>query len=432
MSPTPSPGCQDFTQVEMSRRNMLSTLGVAGAAAATTSVFGDTVRTAAFGATRAPNVLVVISLRGGVDGLGMVVPHGDSGYYSARPTIGVPRKSLLATDAMFGLHPSMKPLAEFFTSKELAAVVATGMPAPNRSHFSAMEAIEDADPLSAQRRGWVNRMSGLTAGNDPLNSVHLAESTVPTALVGPTAAMSTVRLERVVLPGGDPVNDSSEWARRRARQLRTTWAGDRRGLGEGTRSALKVSSRLAKTISAGYQTRNGAKYPNTKPAHNLAAALQDTVQLIRADVGTEVISIDYGSWDLHADYGTLQAGQMTPLIDGFARALAAFLTDLGPQLRKRVTVVTLSEFGRRVNENGNRGLDHGWGNMMLVAGGGVRGGAYHGRWPGLGSGKLVDGDLAVTTDYRDVLGEIVASRFPKRPVSKVFPGHTYRPIGVMR
>ncbi|MGZ4456166.1 MAG: DUF1501 domain-containing protein, partial [Nocardioides sp.] len=162
-------------------------------------------------------------------------------------------------------------------------------------------------------------------------------------------------------------------------------------------------------------------------AADLSNALQDTAHLIKADVGTEVVSIDFGSWDMHSDYGTTSGGDMQGMLSAFARALDAFLQDLGP-LRSRVTVVTISEFGRRVHENGNHGLDHGWGNMMLVAGGGVKGGRYYATWPGLGTGT--DDDLQVTTDYRQVLGEVLRSRFPERSLSTVFPGFTVDSAGL--
>ncbi len=172
-------------------------------------------------------------------------------------------------------------------------------------------------------------------------------------------------------------------------------------------------------------------YPRVWPATDLSDALKDTARLIKADIGTEVVSIDYGSWDMHSDYGTTEWGDMQNMTEGLAGELDAFLRDLGPTLRSRVTVVTISEFGRRIKENGNRGLDHGWGNMMLVAGGGVKGGKYYGTWPGLGTGTAVDDDLQVTTDYRDVLGEVIGTRFPDRSLSSVFPGLSPSPLGLM-
>jgi uncharacterized protein (DUF1501 family) len=165
-------------------------------------------------------------------------------------------------------------------------------------------------------------------------------------------------------------------------------------------------------------------------AADVASALKDTAQLIKADIETEVVSVDFGSWDMHDNYGNLEYGEMQKMTDVFARCVDAFMRDLG-NLRSRVTLVTISEFGRRVAENGNRGLDHGWGNMMLLMGGGVNGGRYYGSWPGLGTSSLVEGDLKVTTDYRQVLGEIVHKRFPSKDVTQVFPGVSYSPLGLI-
>ena len=204
------------------------------------------------------------------------------------------------------------------------------------------------------------------------------------------------------------------------------WSG-RGTLAPAYRSATATVDKVAAVARQDYQP--AVAYPTAWPATDLSEALRDTAQLIKSEVGTEVVSIDYGSWDLHSDYGTLEWGEMQGLIGAFAAALDAFMRDLGP-LRGRVTVVTISEFGRRIQENGNRGLDHGWGNMMLLAGGGVRGGRYYGTWPGLGSGREVDADLRVTTDYRSVLGEVVARRFPDRSVASVFPGLPYAPLGI--
>ena len=417
--------CTDFARAAaVSRRRFLQGMAASGALGATTAVFGDAFRQTAFAATTGGNVLVVISLRGGIDGLGVVVPHADPAYYAARPTIGVPAASLLAADATFGLHPSMRPLEWAFTSGELAAVHAVGLPVPNRSHFSAMEQVEDADPGSAGRRGWVNRMIGLDGRSEPSEAVHLSGSVLPTMLSGPAPAVAADSLDRISLVGAEP--DDAQAGRRRS-SLNRMWRGDT-ALHRAYRSAARTVDQVAAV--AGREYAPEVTYPDAWPATDLAAALRDTAALVKADIGTEVVSIDYGSWDMHSGYGTLAGGDMTRMLAGFAGALDAFLRDLGP-LRSRVTVVTISEFGRRVRENGNRGLDHGWGNVMLLAGAGVRGGRYHGRWPGLGSGADPDGDLQVTTDYRDVLGEVVAHRFPDQSVGEVFPGRAYRPIGVM-
>jgi uncharacterized protein (DUF1501 family) len=421
-------GCAEFERAaDLSRRRFLQGVAATSAGAVATTMFGDAVRQTAFGASSGGNVLVVISLRGGIDGLGMVVPHGDPAYYLARPRIGVSRASLVAQDSFFGLHPSMKPLAWLYDSGELAAVHAVGMARPNRSHFLAMEEIEDADPGSSLRRGWVNRMVGLNGTAQPTEAVHLNGTVVPTMLAGPTPTLSATKLDGFALPGA-----VDSWADNRRRQLNTVWASAPGALGAAGRAALQVSAKLGPVAQQTYRPQNGAAYPTAWPAAPLADALQDTAHLIRADVGAEIVSVDYGSWDMHSEYGGESQGQMQAMVSGFAQSLDAFMRDLGPALRSRVTVVTISEFGRRVAENGNRGLDHGWGNMMLLVGGGVRGGRYYGRWPGLVPTALEEGDLKVTTDYRTVLGEVITRRFPDRSVSKVFPGLGYSPLGVMR
>ena len=426
-SPAARECCADYeTAARLTRRRFLQGMAAATGAGVATTVFGDAFRQTAYAATTGGNVLVVISLRGGIDGLGVVVPHGDPAYYTARPTIAVPRESLLAQDAMFGLHPALKPLEWLFTAGELAAVHAVGLPAPNRSHFAAMEEVEDADPGSVARRGWVNRMIGLDAGTEPSEAIHLTSSIVPTMMSGPAPTLAASRMDQIALVGAEEPGD---WSDRRRTQLDMMWASGSDPLHQAYRSAARTVDLVAPVAATDYVPTEGVTYPRTWPARDLSDALQDTAQLIKADIGTEVVSLDFGSWDMHSDYGTLQWGDMQSMLAGLAGALDAFMRDLGP-LRSRVTVVTISEFGRRTRENGNRGLDHGWGNMMLLAGGGVRGG-YHGTWPGLGTGGEVDADLRVTTDYRDVLGEVVARRFPERSVAEVFPGISHAPIGVM-
>jgi uncharacterized protein (DUF1501 family) len=423
------PGCcADYASASrLSRRRFMAGMAATSAAAVGTTMFGEASRQTSYAAgTTGGNVLVVISLRGGIDGLGMVVPHGDPAYYTARRSIAVPASRLVAADAMFGLHPALAPLEWLWHSGELAAVHATGLKVPNRSHFSAMEEVEDADTGSVTRRGWVNRMIGLDSRSDPSEAIHLTGSIVPTMLAGPAPALAADGLDQISLVG----DDADEWGRRRRTGLGMVWAGgsgDR--MHDAYRSARRTVDLLAPAAATTYTP--SVTYPRTWPATDLSDALKDTARLIKADVGTDVVSIDYGSWDMHSGYGTTEWGDMQSMAAGFAGALNAFLRDLGAALRRRVTVVTISEFGRRIEENGNGGLDHGWGNMMLVAGGGVKGGKYYSRWPGLGSGTQVDDDLQVTTDYRDVFGEVIARRFPERSLATVFPGLRTNPLGLM-
>ena len=423
--------CEEFTRAAgISRRRVLA--GMAGAASlgVAHSVFGGVFRQAVFGATGDSNVVVVLSLRGGVDGMSVVVPHADPAYYALRPRIAVPKESLICADSSFGLHPQLKPLESLWQSGRLAAVHAVGMRVPNRSHFSAMEEVEDADPGSSVRRGWINRTIGLDTDSFPAEAVQFGTTIVPTSMTGPAPVLATQSMKELVLAGANPRWDDATWQARRRRQLETVWSPVRGSLGGAARAALATVDSLAATAREEYVPRNGAVYPTDWRGRDLGEALASTAQLIRANVGTEMVAIDYGSWDMHTGLGTLEWGSMQSMLDGFASAVAAFLQDVA-DLGDRVTVVTISEFGRRAQENGGGGLDHGWGNMMLAAGGGVRGGQYYGRWPHLDSAALVDGDLAVTTDYRQVLAELVATRL-RRSVSAVFPGLAYAPLGMFR
>ncbi len=422
--------CDDLERASrLSRRRFLAGMAATSGTVVATTMFGDAVRSASFAlgsAGTANNVVVVLSLRGGIDGLGLVVPHGDPGYYTARPTIAVPAASLVAADAMFGLHPKMAPLSWLWDAGELAAVHAVGQPVPNRSHFSAIEQIEDADPGGSERQGWIDRMVGLTATDYPVTAVQLGTGVLPTALTGPAAALAAGQLSQLSVAGATSASPQSQ---RRRQQLETVWAGpvaeSTPALQRAFRTAIETVDTLAPALATKYQPTAGVTYP----AGTLAAALKDTAQLIKADVGTEVVAVDHGSWDMHTGYGTLNGGRMQDMAAGLATSLNAFFRDLDT-VRSRVTVVTISEFGRRIAENGSRGLDHGWGNMMLLAGAGVRGGRYYGSWTPLGSSR--DDDVAVTTDYRDVLSDILARQFPDRSLSTVFPGFTRTPLGVTK
>jgi len=389
---------------------------------AVTQMFGDALMQATFAGTPGGNTMVVISLRGGIDGLGVVVPHGDPGYYTARPTTAVPVGSLLCKDAMFGLHPAMAPLEPLWQSGGLAAIQATGLAVPNRSHFSAIEEVEDAAPGSAARSGWINRMIGLGPANGTLDAVQLGMNFPTTALIGSNPVLATDDLADLQIAGIGG-NTAPRYS-----SLQTAWAGARGPLAAGANEAVAISKGPGAQLAA--MADSTVPYPTVWNASPFAEPLKNAAKLIRANIGTDVIAIDAGNWDLHQGYGTIQWGNMQSNVSGLALALAAFMQDLG-ELRSKVTVVTISEFGRRVAENGNQGFDHGWGNMMLVAGAGVKGGQYYGNWPGLAGGSLTDGDLKVTTDYRNVLGEIVSKRFPDRSVPALFPDLQLAPLGVM-
>jgi uncharacterized protein (DUF1501 family) len=412
-----TPCCPEFAAV--SRRGLLS--GAVALAGATTFVGSAAITTSAPRASAASlpapadAVLVVLSLRGAADGLSLVVPHGDPVYYSARPRIAVPADRLVARDGMFGLHPELAPLLPLWNEGRLAAVHATGLPAPNRSHFAAMEAVEDADPGSSARSGWLNRLIGTAPGRSPLQGFNLSGGVSPTSLYGPEPTMSAGSVDKVRLPGDDPDDHG-----RRRRSLHTLWDGNRTPLARAMRSTYAAVDEFG---AAQATTDNSASYPKT----DLGKALSQVARVVRGNVGVEVITVDQGDWDMHSGVGTVDQGWMVNNARELAGAIAAFFGDLGDQASK-VTLVTISEFGRRVVENASQGLDHGYGNVMFVAGAGVRGGQYYGSWPGLA--KTDDADLLVTTDYRSVLAEIVSKRFGASTAT-VFPRFSAKTVGVV-
>ena len=418
--PGPHECCSDYAVSTTSRRSFLRGLTAASGATMFGSAFLQTTFATPAEAATNPNVLVALSLRGGADMLSLVVPHGDPGYAAARPTIKVPTASLIQRDAMFGLHPALAPLAGLWETKRMAAVTAVGLAVPNRSHFEAMEVVEDANPGDASRSGWLNRTLGLDATSSPSEGVHIGSGMLPTALYGPEQALAIGEVDSVRLNG--PTGAA------RSRALRQVWAGTDGDLGNSARSALSTAEQFKGVTGRAYAPSAGIRYPSS----DLGNALKEAARLIKAGLGVRAITVDYGSWDMHANLGGIgdtRPMSMHVMASDLAEALAVFFQDLGTHA-DRVTLVTLTEFGRRVAENGSRGLDHGWGNTMLLMGAGVRGGRYYGTWPGLGAANLTDGDLAVTTDYRSVLAEVLAARF-NASAAQVFPGLQPETIGVM-
>lgn len=426
MSAAVPEACDEFRRLSgvlggsgLSRRGLLRGTVLAGAAASSITALGSAFVQTSYAATRsAPSVLVVLSMRGAVDGMSLVVPHGDPVYYSARPRIAVPASTLLAKDGFFGLHPNLAPLLPLWNSGRMAAVQATGLPAPNRSHFSAIEEVEDADPGSAARVGWLNRLIGRDSYEHPLQAVQYGESVPPAALAGPQPTVAVESIDDMRLSGADKWDKGG----RRPASMRTMWADARGPLGVGARSAMRAIDDFAPVRSTSATPANGASYPGG----DFGKALAATARTIRGDVGAEVITIDYGSWDHHVNLGPLDWGAMQDMTTEFARGIAAFFTDLGP-LAQKVTMVTISEFGRRTKENANYGLDHGFGTAMLLFGAGVKGG-YHGIWPGLAGG--VNDDLLVTTDFRSVLSEVVTKRLGASS-AQVFPGFQPETVGAL-
>jgi len=409
--------CADYG---VTRRNLLKSAGLIGMAGVSTAMFGDVLTSTAYGATNG-NILVVLSLRGGADGMSMMVPHAETEYYKRRPGIAVKNDAaMFAKDATFGLHPSFKPLEDLWNAGQMAAIHAVGLPTPNRSHFEAMELVEDADPGSPERVGWLNRVIGCFTSNDIFDGIQVGETVMPTSLIGPEPSFATSDFGSLSAPWAG----NATYGPRIRTALADMYADAGTVIGRAGQEAIALDRRTG-VIGAEEKKgpQNGAVYPKY---NELGEALASSAALIRAGVGVRAIAVDFGGWDHHVDITWRISNQ----IKAMSECIAAFLKDLGPHA-SRVTIVTLSEFGRRLDQNGAAGLDHGYGNAVFAFGAGVRGGFYA-NWPTLGTGRTVDGDLAVTTDYRSVLAEILEARFPEVGIGTVFPGLSRTTLGFMR
>ena len=382
------------------------------------------------GLTVAPNgrrkTLITIFQRGAVDGLNMVVPHGERAYYEQRPQIAIAQpgsaESAVNLDGFFGLHPSMAPLKHLWDEKRMAIVHAVGSPDNTRSHFDAQDYMESATPgVKSTQDGWLNRLVQVRPDPKatPFRAISMTQN-LPRSMQGRAGAVAMRNLSDFQLRAGaytagvqggfegmyeQGVNDVL------------------RGTGKETFEAVNF---LKKVNPAQYKPENGAQYPNGE----LGRALMQIAQLIKAGVGLEVAFTDVGGWDTHRGQGGAR-GQLANLLGQFAQGISALVTDLGPARMQDVLVLTMSEFGRTVRQNGTGGTDHGHANAMFVIGGAVRGGKVYGQWPGLKDDQLFEGrDLALTTDFRDVFGEVVSKHLGGVDLKKVFPG--YAPEGKVR
>ncbi|MBI1378695.1 MAG: DUF1501 domain-containing protein [Frankiales bacterium] len=397
----------------LTRRSLLKALGVGSVAIAAGPAVG---MRAAFAADPgwSGDTVVVLSLRGGFDGLSAVAPIGDPNYAANRPTIAVPASAAFQLDPMFGLHPGLADLQALWTSGKLAFVHAAGMSAPNRSHFSAMDEMERAAPGSSARSGWLDRTLALHSVGGPFSAVQMGSSSIPESLAGPYPVLGMDSVSGFRLSGAGSAASRAKWSAA-LNALHDQAPPGLHDSAAGTLGALDTAASLAS-----YTPANGASYPSG----GLGNALKNAAQLIKADVGLRALTIDLGDWDMHAGLGTVDNGWMRGNLLELGRGLKAFATDLGTWLDS-TTLVTISEFGRRVQENESGGVDHGWGNVMMVLGGHVVQGV-HGTWPTLAADKLTQGDLTATTDYRAVLADVLVNRTGASvaQVGEVFPGYT--------
>ncbi|HEY9088864.1 MAG TPA: DUF1501 domain-containing protein [Anaerolineaceae bacterium] len=363
------------------------------------------------------DTLVVVFLRGGWDALNVVPPvdGGDRGLYeAARPGIRIDDGRLLRLDERFGLHPRLADLYPLYQDGKLGIVHAVGLDYDTRSHFDAMEYIELGTPGSkSTTSGWITRhLRSAPAGINGLLPVVSAPSQ-PSSLAGTgvTASMSSV-------------SDFSQWdngllAEQQAAQ-RVLYRGESL-LHQSGMNTLNTIAALAPLAGQEYRPQNGASYHEDE----LGRQLKMIAQLIKMDAGLRVATVDFGGWDTHEYQNDGEGGYMGDLLESLGANLANFYTDLDAGYTGRLSVVVISEFGRRLAQNDANGTDHGHGSVMLALGGGVNGGQVLGAWPGLENEQLYDhADLAVTTDYRQVFSELLTNRLRNGNIDQVFPGFT--------
>ena len=364
--------------------------------------------------TSRPKRLVVIFQRGAADGLNIVVPHGEHQYYAMRPSINIPKKSVIDLDGFFGLHPSLSPFQALWQQRHLAIVHAAGSPDPTRSHFDAQDFMESGTPgIKATEDGWLNRsLRSLSSAPSPFRAIALGPS-LPRILSGsePCVAINNINDFGVGNRNPKPSPAASAFAAMYDQSSDTvlhTTGGE-------TFDAVKM---LRAANPGKYQPAAHANYPKGR----FGDSLRQLAQLIKANLGVQVAFADIGGWDHHVNEGAVE-GQLGNVLADFSQSLSAFWIDLG-DLAEDTVIVTMSEFGRTARENGNRGTDHGHANVMFVLGGPVKGGKVYGRWPGLDQSQLYEGrDLALTTDFRQVIGEAVSKHMGNKNLAQVFPGY---------
>jgi uncharacterized protein (DUF1501 family) len=360
-------------------------------------------------------IVVAIFQRGAADGLNIVVPYFEKHYYDMRPTLAVPAPGKenggIDLDGRFALHPSLQPLKALWDSRQLAIIHAAGSPDPTRSHFDAQDFMESGTPGKATEDGWLNRALSQERGASPLRAIAIGPQ-LPRTLRGSRQAVAVNNLQQFEARNKEVAGILES--------MYSTTADPRLlASGKETFEAVKMIESINRNP---YSPANGAQYQG-----GFGSALQQIARLIKADAGVEAAFADVGGWDHHVN----EAPQLTNLLREFGASLAAFSRDMGDRMAD-IVLVTMSEFGRTAREDGNAGTDHGHGNVMMVLGGPVLGRKVYGRWPGLSTDQLYEErDLAVTTDFRDVLGEVV-SRHLGRSTDQVFPGYKAgEPLGLI-
>jgi uncharacterized protein (DUF1501 family) len=425
--------CEGARPLKFSRRYFLRQGGVAMVGLSAMPAFLQRA-VASTPSTTGKKQFVVSFQRGAADGLNIVVPFGEPNYYRLRPSIAIPQPRRSGNDAaidldgFFGLHPSLAPLEPLYHNNQLAIVHAAGSPDPTRSHFDAQDFMESGTPgVKATEDGWLNRaIEAIPEENaSPFRAVAMGPN-LPRMLQGSASAIALPDLRQFKVM---PQSAASAAAVQGGFEAMYAQTVDHALHGTGTET-FEAIDMLRKVDPGKYKPENGAQYPTSR----LGQSLQQIGQLLQANIGVEVLFVDCGGWDNHVNEGGVQ-GQLSNLLKDLGSGLAAFHQDMGDRMQD-VVVVTMSEFGRTAKENGNRGTDHGHANCMFVMGGDVKGGKVYGRWPGLSDHQLNQGrDLALTTDFRLVVGEILTRHLAVTDLKAVFPGFDADPgkfVGLIR
>lgn len=374
------------------------------------------------------DVLICVFLRGGADSLNIIVPHGEDAYYNARPLLAIPRPDssgseakALDLDGFFGLHPALAPLQNVFEGNQLKAIHATGSPDPTRSHFEAMSFMERGAPGDhSMTTGWIGRhLSTLDTGNvSPVRAVGWGTA-AQESLAGNVSPVVLKSIADYHLGGRLDV------AQQMMASINQLYVQNTDALAAAATATTEAIDLIGQVNIDQYRPQNGTVYPE----NDFGMALLQSAAIIRQEMGLEVACIDLGGWDTHAQQGSVEGEQAT-LLSELAEGLAAFHQDMQAEMH-RITVVVMSEFGRRLQENADQGTDHGHGGAMLVMNNNFANTApVIADWPGLEAENLDRGDLAITIDYRHVLSEILNKRLNNPLIADIFPNFTPEEIGL--
>ena len=417
--------CAPAERKRISRRAVLRGAGAVGTVAVAAPGWG-TMAFASNNANRVGDVVINIFLRGGMDGLSVVVPRHEgagAGFLAAaRPTLAVDPASVIPLNADFGLHPLMAPLTTVWNANRLALIPAAGFPNGDRSHFSVQRKMDEGLDNGAVGSGWLARHLDNTISPGPTGLRAVSLPNGQRSLAGSSVAVTVNSTDNFRVEGFRNTGNSGAMVRAALQDLHAVDPGNVvNARAHEALTALDIVNNAPTSPPA-----NGAVYPSGGRGRTTGRLLAEVAALIRADVGLEAVATEANfGWDLHDDFGNQNTGRQAQNLQALADVLAAFAQDLGSNL-DRVTVVVMTEFGRTFRENGGAGVDHGRASTMFVMGGGIRGGLY-GDWPGLAPANIDGNALRVTVDYRSVLADVLQHRLATGSMAAALPGYVDTP-----